>query len=56
LIGTGFSTLEDANSIEPAMPDLFELATEQKDRRSAKAIEEIRKKYGGNAIIKGRLL
>ncbi len=56
LIGTGFSTLEDVNNLKPDMPDLFELAATQKDQRSEKAIEEIRKKYGGNAIFKGRLL
>ncbi|WP_069189680.1 DNA polymerase IV [Candidatus Terasakiella magnetica] len=56
LIGTGFSMLEDVHQIEPDAPDLFEMAQEQKDQRSAKAIEEIRRKYGGEAIIKGRLL
>ena len=56
LIGTGFSMLEDVNKVEPETPDLFEMAEKQKDQRSTKAIEEIRKKYGGKAIIKGRLL
>jgi DNA polymerase-4 len=56
LIGTGFSMLEEADKVEPAVPDLFELAEQQKDTRSEKAIEEIRQKYGGNAIFKGRLL
>ncbi|WP_135076891.1 DNA polymerase IV [Terasakiella sp. SH-1] len=56
LIGTGFSMLEDVNQLTPDAPDLFELAEKQKDQRSAKAIEEIRQKYGGNAIVKGRLL
>ncbi|MDV7340144.1 DNA polymerase IV [Terasakiella sp. A23] len=56
LIGTGFSMLEEADKVAPAPPDLFELAEQQKDERSEKAIEEIRKKYGGEAIYKGRLL
>jgi len=56
LIGTGFSTLMDEDKVVMPPPDLFELAQNQKDHRSAKAIEEIRKKYGGSAIIKGRLL
>lgn len=56
LIGTGFSTLMDVDKVVLDPPDLFELAENQKDQRSAKAIEEIRQKYGGKAIIKGRLL
>ncbi|NVK17638.1 MAG: DNA polymerase IV [Methylocystaceae bacterium] len=56
LIGSGFSMLEDADKVTPAPPDLFELAEQQKDARSEKAIEEIRQKYGGDAIFKGRLL
>lgn len=56
LIGTGFSLLEDAHTAETRMPDLFDMAQKQKDQRSEKAIEEIRKKYGGKAIFKGRLL
>lgn len=57
LIGTGFSNLDTANSQPIAdSPDLFMLADHQKEQRSAKAIAEIRKKYGGAAIVKGRLL
>jgi DNA polymerase IV len=56
LIGTGFSNLMDADKVLQDPPDLFNLAENQKDQRSAKAIEEIRAKYGGKAIIKGRLL
>ncbi|NVJ90983.1 MAG: DNA polymerase IV [Methylocystaceae bacterium] len=56
LIGTGFSMLEDADKVTPEEPDLFNLAEQQKDQRSQKALEEIRKKYGGKAIVKGRLL
>jgi len=56
LIGTGFSMLEDADKVRPEPPDLFDLAEKQKDQRSEKAVEEIRKKYGGKAIFKGRLL
>ncbi len=56
LIGTGFSQLEEEDKVGQRPDDLFELAEKQKDRRSAKAIEEIRQKYGGKAIIKGRLL
>lgn len=57
LVGTGFSTLSDKTVIEDRpVSDLFDLAENQKDRRSEKAIEEIRKKYGGQAIFKGRLL
>jgi DNA polymerase-4 len=56
LIGTGLSMLEDVNHVAPLTPDLFDLAERQKDQRSEKAIEEIRRKYGGNAIVKGRLL
>jgi len=56
LIGTGLSMLEDVNTLTPEEPDLFALAKNQKDQRSCKAIEEIRQKYGGDAIVKGRLL
>jgi len=56
LIGTGFSMLQDSNRVDPVVPDLFDMAESQKDQRSEKAIEEIRRKYGGNAIVKGRLL
>ncbi|GGF60356.1 DNA polymerase IV [Terasakiella brassicae] len=56
LIGTGFSMLQDSNRVTPVAPDLFDMAESQKDQRSEKAIEEIRRKYGGNAIVKGRLL
>jgi len=56
LIGTGFSMLQDSNQVDPVAPDLFDMAESQKDQRSEKAIEEIRRKYGGNSIVKGRLL
>ncbi len=56
LIGTGFSMLQDSNRVAPVAPDLFDMAESQKDQRSEKAIEEIRRKYGGNSIVKGRLL
>jgi len=57
LIGTGLSSLEEARPDHQAEPDdLFLLAKQQKDQRSAQAIETIRQKYGGDAIINGRLL